>query len=102
MASDGKHHIVPASTLIKVLVTLLVLTIITVAASRVNFGPWNTVIAMAIASVKAFLVLSIFMHLKYDDRLFVVAFGLAVFFLAVMYLFSWLDWATRIYQGSVL
>lgn len=102
MGSDGKHHIVTASTLVKVLLALMVLTVITVAASRVNFGSWNVVIAMAIASVKAFLVLSIFMHLKYDDRLYIVAFGLAIFFLVVMYLFSWLDWATRIYQGSVL
>lgn len=102
MASDGKHHIIPFNVYIKVLSALLVLTVITVVASRFNFGPWNTLIAMLIASVKAFLVLSIFMHLKYDDKLYVVAFGTAVFFLFVLYLFTWVDIYTRIFQGNIL
>ena len=100
--SGAEHHIIPLGTYIKVLSVLLVLTAITVAASRVNFGPWNTVIAMLIASVKAGFVLSIFMHLKYDDKMYLVCFGTAVFFLAVMYFFCWLDIATRIMQNSIL
>lgn len=97
MGSHDKHehHIIPLNVYYKVLGTLLVLTVITVAASRVDFGAWNTVIAMLIASVKAGLVLAIFMHLKYDDKLYVVAFGTAVFFLALLYLFCWTDIYTR-------
>jgi cytochrome c oxidase subunit IV len=101
---DNAHepHVIPLAVYFKVLAVLLVLTVITVAASRVNFGPWNTVIAMLIASVKAGFVLSIFMHLKYDDKLYWVCFGTAIFFLIVLYFFSWLDILTRVLPENIL
>lgn len=97
-----EHHIIPLSLYVKVLSLLLVLTVITVAAAQINFGPWNTVIAMAIASVKAGFVLSFFMHLKYDNKIYWVCFGTAIFFLVVLYFFSWLDILTRILPTSIL
>ena len=104
MATGGEHthHIVPLKVFIRVIILLMVLTVITVAISRVDFGAMNTVIAMAIASIKAFFVLAFFMHLKYDDRLYLVCFGTAVFFLVVMYFFCWLDIYTRIFQSGIL
>jgi cytochrome c oxidase subunit IV len=46
---------------------LLALTVITVLATKVDFGPSiNLAFAMAIAVVKATLVVLFFMHLKYD------------------------------------
>lgn len=102
MSAEGKHHIVPLGTYFKVLAVLLFFTALTVAASRVNFGPWNTVIAMLIASIKAGFVLAIFMHLKYDDKMYLVAFGTGVFFLIVLYFFCWMDVYTRIYQSGIL
>jgi cytochrome c oxidase subunit 4 len=102
MASGGKHHIIPLPVYFKVIGALLVLTVITVAAARVDFGHLNTVIALAIASVKAGLVLAYFMHLKYDDRLYVVAFGTGVFFLILLYFISWMDFVTRILQHNIL
>jgi len=96
------HHIIPLKVYFRVIALLLVLTAITVVASQINFGPWNTVIAMLIASIKAGFVLSFFMHLKYDDKLYAVIFGTAVFFLVVLYLFSYLDIMTRITVHSVL
>lgn len=96
------HHIIPLKVYFRVLALLLVLTAITVAAAQVNFGPWNTVIAMAIASIKAGFVLSFFMHLKYDDKTYVVCFFTGIFFLAVLYFFSYLDILTRITVHSIL
>ena len=52
------HHIIPLGVYYKVIGLLLFLTVVTVAAAQVNFGPWNTVIAMLIASIKAFFVLA--------------------------------------------
>jgi len=99
MASGGAHHhIIPFKVYIQILAILLVLTVVTVAVSRVDFGALNTVIAMGIASVKAALVLAYFMHLKYDDKLYVVAFGTAVFFLIVLYFFCYVDILTRVQQ----
>ena len=51
-----------------ILVSLLILTFITVWVSYYNFGIFNIVVAMAVASVKATLVALFFMHLKYDNR----------------------------------
>ena len=53
---------------LKVFLALLVLTIITVGASRIDFGTWNIVVAMGIASIKAALVAIIFMHLSHEDK----------------------------------
>ena len=71
---DDDHHGLSHVASIKVLVgtgsALLVLTIVTVLATKVDFGAnINLAIAMAIAVLKATLVVLFFMHLKYD-RLF--------------------------------
>ena len=105
MASNhgsNEHHIIPIGIYFKVITLLLVLTVITVAAAQVNFGPWNTVIAMLIASIKAGFVLAFFMHLKYDNKIYLVCFGTAVFFLVVLYFFTDLDILTRIPVESIL
>lgn len=103
MASSEKHHhIIPLKVYFSVLGALLVLTVITVAAARVDFGALNTIIALGIASVKAGLVLAYFMHLKYDDKTYIVAFGTGIFFLVLLFFISWLDIYTRIIQNNVL
>ena len=71
---DDDHHGLSHVASIKVLVgtggSLLLLTIVTVLATKVDFGAnINLAIAMAIAVLKATLVVLFFMHLKYD-RLF--------------------------------
>jgi cytochrome c oxidase subunit 4 len=99
---SGSHHIVPLKTFINVFIALLILTVITVVASRIDFGWANAFVAMLIATVKAYFVLAYFMHLKYDDKLYLLVFLLGIFFLVVMFFFSQLDIVTRIFQGSTL
>jgi cytochrome c oxidase subunit 4 len=99
---DHNHHIIPLKIYFRVIIALMLLTVLTVAASRVDFGAGNTVIAMLIASVKASLVLAFFMHLKYDDKMYVVAFGTAVFFLIILYFFSWVDIFTRFTESGIV
>jgi cytochrome c oxidase subunit IV len=63
----GIAHVAAIKVLVGTWVTLMFLTIITVAATKVDFGPaMNLGIAMAIAVVKATLVVLFFMHLYYD------------------------------------
>ncbi len=59
-------HIVPLSILVAVWAALLVLTVATVAATRVDLGAANLWLALGIATVKASLVALYFMHLRYD------------------------------------
>lgn len=62
---------------------LLVLTALTVAIAQIDLGAWNAVVAFALAGTKAALVALFFMHLKYDNRLFMVIFLIGIVFIAV-------------------
>ncbi|MEZ4361801.1 MAG: cytochrome C oxidase subunit IV family protein [Kofleriaceae bacterium] len=68
---DDHHHGLAHTASLKVLLgtggSLLFLTLITVLATKVDFGAsTNLAIAMLIAVIKATLVVLFFMHLKYD------------------------------------
>lgn len=63
-------HTVPYSSYLLIWLGLLVLTALTVALAGIELGRWVIITALAIASIKAALVLNIFMHLKFEDRLF--------------------------------
>lgn len=85
--SDGHSelgHIVPRSIYLGVLSALLVLTVITVAVSRFDFGSMNLVVAMAVASVKAMLVALFFMHLKYENPITWLYGGIPIFLLGLL------------------
>ncbi|MFN4243264.1 MAG: cytochrome C oxidase subunit IV family protein [Tepidisphaerales bacterium] len=75
------HHVVPLRTLTAVFVWLMVLTVATVGATLFDFGyTMNLVLAMAIAVVKAALVMLYFMHLRWDSPFnAVVAIGSLLF-----------------------
>ena len=53
------EHIVSAKTNIAVWLTLLVLTGVTAGVAFIDLGPFNTVVALVIATVKALLVVLI-------------------------------------------
>jgi cytochrome c oxidase subunit 4 len=64
---DEISHVTPVRLLIGVWAALMVLTVITVAVTSVDLGSRaNLVVAMAIATVKAGLVVTYFMHLRWD------------------------------------
>ena len=68
--SEHKHEPVPYRTFILIYVALLILTVFTVAISRVHLGALNIWVALTVASVKSSLVVFIFMHLKQESKLF--------------------------------
>ncbi|HQR06668.1 MAG TPA: cytochrome C oxidase subunit IV family protein [Gemmatales bacterium] len=88
----GMGHISTWQTLVKVWVTLMLLTAITVMAVMVNLGNLNIWIAMGIACAKATLVVVYFMHMKHNKPFlaYVFTFSLAfvAFFLAMVMLDS--------------
>ncbi|OGQ04044.1 MAG: hypothetical protein A3F82_06810 [Deltaproteobacteria bacterium RIFCSPLOWO2_12_FULL_44_12] len=83
MVHKEKKHKGHAKAYIKVWVALLVLTIITVVVSYYNFGTWNILVAMLVATVKGALVCLFFMHLLYDNRVNQVVFVSAFAFLGI-------------------
>lgn len=60
-------HAVPMRVLVSIFAILMFLTFATVAATWVDLGAANIVIALTIAVVKAALVCLYFMHLRYDS-----------------------------------
>lgn len=60
-------HIIPVPVYALVFGILVFLTIVTVIVSRFDFGVFNIVVSMGIASMKALLVALFFMHLKYEN-----------------------------------
>jgi cytochrome c oxidase subunit IV len=93
----GEHHVhvVEARVFLNVLVALLILTLITVAVSRVDFGGGNMIIAMAVAIMKASLVMAVFMHLRWDTPINNIFFLGSFVLLALLFLFSFADGFAR-------
>jgi cytochrome c oxidase subunit IV len=65
---EAGEHIVPIKTYAVVCGTLLVLTFLTYRIAFVDLGRLNVVVAIAIACIKASLVVLFFMHAKYAPR----------------------------------
>lgn len=89
------HHITPVSTLVKVIAALAILTILTVAVSRVDLGPLHVPMALFIAGVKAMLVVTFFMALKWDNRVNALVLTIGVIFVVVFTVFTLFDTAFR-------
>lgn len=68
MKEDKHPHISSYSSHVTVLLILLTLTFITVAVTEIHFSTFSVGVALIIASVKGYTVLSYFMHLKYESR----------------------------------
>ena len=80
--NELQHHIVGPKVYVVILFALIVGTAATVAASYVEMGVFNPVVALAIATGKAVLVVLFFMHVKYSTKLtkLTIASALFIFF----------------------
>jgi len=88
----GISHVASTKVLLGTGGSLLVLTLVTVLATKVDFGASiNLGIAMAIAVVKATLVILFFMHLKYDKIFHTVVFLSAILAAALFVGFTLMD-----------
>lgn len=72
---------------------LLVLTGLTVAVAGINIGGFTIATALIIASVKAYLVLTIFMHLRSESKVFRVFVLVALFFLIISLILLFSDYS---------
>ena len=57
-------HIVPYFSHGKILVILLFLTALTIAITMIHLSTFTVTVAISIASIKGFLVMYFFMHLR--------------------------------------
>jgi len=79
-------------------IAMLCLPVITAAVSFVDLGPFNAVVALVIATVKALLVVLFFMHVKYtSEKLTKIVIVSAIFWLFLLLALSMADYATRLW-----
>ncbi|HEY3321888.1 MAG TPA: cytochrome C oxidase subunit IV family protein [Planctomycetota bacterium] len=89
---DQRH--IPLKVSLCVWATLIVLTLITVTASRIDLGALNVWIALGIATVKAVLVLLFFMHMIYERPMNFVVLFTALLFVFIFISIAILDTST--------
>jgi cytochrome c oxidase subunit IV len=89
------HHVVPVRNYALVFLALIVLTITTVAVSKIDLGEWNFVVAMTIAVTKGLLVVLFFMHVKDANAMTKLFVSAGLFWLAILLVFILSDYKTR-------
>lgn len=92
---DHVPHVLPLKTYIMTWGALMVLTVITVAVSYVDFGSFNLVVALAVAATKASIVALVFMHLWFDSKFNGIIFVSSLVFLAIFIAFTMFDTESR-------
>ncbi len=90
-----EHHIVTPFQYVLVFGTLLLFTGITVGAAYVELGVLNPIVALAIASFKAVVVILFFMHVKYQSRLVKMTVGAGFFTFLVLIGMTLSDYMSR-------
>jgi cytochrome c oxidase subunit IV len=91
----AEHHIVSPVQYLLVFGTLLLGTLLTVVAAEFDLGVLNPVIALAIASFKAVVVILFFMHVKYQSNLIKMTVGAGFFTFLVLIMMTLCDYISR-------
>ena len=96
MHDEQTHsHVLSYKTLVTVWAGLMFLTGLTIAVAQFDLGLFNVVVALSVASLKACLVVFVFMHLKYENRLLKGMVLLAFIILAICIGFTFFDIGPR-------
>lgn len=89
------HSVPPVRMYVGVFAMLLVLTFTTVLVAEIELGPWNVVVALTIAIIKALLVVLFFMDVRRSSgltKLFVIA---GLFWMLILFGMTSNDYFTR-------
>lgn len=91
------HHISSAKFLWGVAISLFILTFLTVAVTWIHIpGPWNVIVAIGIAVVKATIVALFFMNLYWDSKFNVLLFIMSIVFFLLLVGITLLDTLYRV------
>lgn len=89
------EHIVSKTIYFLIFGALMVLTVVTYWVALYDFKWLNVVIALAVATTKAVLVVLYFMHVRYSTRLTKIVVIAGFFWLAIMIVLTLSDYFTR-------
>jgi len=90
------EHVLSSKLYYAIWIVLMVLTVVTAWVATIDLGPFNTVVALLIASSKALLVILFFMHVKYtSEKLTKMVIVSSIFWLLILLFLSLSDYGTR-------
>jgi cytochrome c oxidase subunit 4 len=97
---DSPHeHISGIGSSVAIWIALLICTGLTAGVAFIDLGPFNTIVALGIATFKAILVVLFFMHVKYThEKLTGLVIASAIFFLFILLTLSMADYGTRLWR----
>ena len=99
MMQEHSEHVVPGRLYWLIWAILIGATFLTAWISTIDLGPFNTIVALLIATAKASIVVLFFMHVKYtSERMTKAVLIAAVFWLLLLLVLSLSDYSTR-YAG---
>jgi cytochrome c oxidase subunit 4 len=90
-----KHHIVPYKVYFYILAALIVLTFLSIGIIKINLGAYSVLGAMIFATIKSGLVLTWFMHLKFDKPFLRIMVGFVFVLFFVVTFITFLDYYYR-------
>jgi cytochrome c oxidase subunit 4 len=79
----------------KVLLVLLILTTISILAIKMHLGAYTVALALLLASVKVTIVLTYFMHLKFENLLLRLMVGGVFLLFAIVIAITFIDYYFR-------
>jgi cytochrome c oxidase subunit 4 len=92
---EEKAHIVPYRTFLIVLAGLIALTLISVAVTQIALGTFTVGMALLIAAIKSSFVLGIFMHLKFENKLYTVVVIAVIVLISSVIIITLMDYIYR-------
>ncbi len=93
--ANNVSHTTDYKVLIKVLLVLMFLTFVTIYVTSFHLAAFGVTVALLIAGVKAFMILTYFMHLKYESLLLRILVAMIFMIYAVIVLITFIDYAYR-------
>lgn len=97
MEKQNEHveesHSAGYTTYLLVWLSLIALTALTATVAGINFGKLSVAVALIIAMVKSYLVLTEFMHLKAEQKAFKVFVFVALLFLSISFTLLFTDYS---------
>lgn len=88
--------IISEKTYYLIFIALLLLTLTTYEAARVDLGRWNAPLGLFIAACKAILIILYFMHARYSRWLTWIVLAAGLLWLGILLVLTMSDYLTRI------
>jgi cytochrome c oxidase subunit IV len=93
--ANNVSHTTEYKVLARVVLVLMLLTFLTISVTSLHLGAFSVTVALLIAGAKGFMILTYFMHLKYESLLLRILVAMIFVLYAIIVLITFIDYAFR-------